>query len=55
MSLCTSCKKLYCIILSRINHSSNRKVWQASRDADVMNHDLGAVRRGYFHEPQLRE
>ena len=36
----------------RVNRSANCKVWQASRDADVMNHDPGVARRRYFHEPQ---
>ena len=29
--------------LSRVNHSAKCKVWRASRDADVKNHDLGGV------------
>ena len=26
-----------------------------SRDADVMNHDLGVARHRYFHKPQSQE
>ena len=30
-------------IISRVNHSAKCKVWRASRDAEVKNHDLGGM------------
>ena len=29
--------------ITRVNRSANLKVWRASRDADVKNHDVGGV------------
>ena len=31
------------VYISRVNHSAKCKVWRASSDADIKNHDLGGV------------
>ena len=38
---CNACLQNY--LKSRVNHSAKYKVWRASRDVNVKNHDQGGV------------